>query len=326
MKIAIDAMGGDNAPNEIIKGAIDAVNEYEANIILVGDETIINQELKKYNYNEEKIELIHTTQVIENEDKPSMAIRKKKDSSMVVATTLVAEKKADAIVSAGNTGALLASGLFILKRIKGIDRPALCTFIPTKKGISILLDAGANAECKSKNLEQFGIMGYIYAKKILKINNPKVGIVNVGSEEGKGNELTKASYELLKEQDINFIGNIEARYINEGDVNVIVADGFTGNVVLKLMEGVAMTIFDMLKDVYKKNLKTKMSALLIKEDLKNLKANLDYAEYGGAPLVGVNGNLIKAHGSSDSKAIKNAIKQAMECSKENIIEDIKSYL
>lgn len=324
IKIVVDCMGGDNAPYSTVEGIVDAIKEFNIDIIATGDKNVLEENFSKYEFDKSKLEIIHTSELILNEDKPVKAIRSKKDSSMVVALNLVKEKKADAIVSAGNTGALLAGGLFVLGRIKGIDRPALCSFLPNKKGMSILLDAGANADCKPRNLLEFGVMGSVYASKILELDNPKVAIVNVGQEEGKGNELTKKSYNLLKlNEDINFIGNVEARDIPFGYTDVVVCDGFTGNVVLKVTEGVAMTVFSMLKDTFLTNMKTKIGAMFLKDDLKQLKNNLDYSEYGGAPLLGVNGGLIKAHGSSNSKAIKNAIKQGIHFTRGNVINEIK---
>jgi glycerol-3-phosphate acyltransferase PlsX len=324
VKIVVDCMGGDNAPYSTVEGVVSAINEFDIDIIATGDKNVLEENFNKYTFDKSKLEIIHTSEIILNEDKPVKAIRSKKDSSMVVALNLVKEGKADAVVSAGNTGALLAGGLFILGRVEGLDRPALCTFLPNKKGMSVLLDAGANADCKPRNLLEFGVMGDIYASKILNINSPKVGIVNVGEEEGKGNELSKKSYEMLKNnKDINFIGNVEARNIPYGYSDVIVCDGFTGNVILKLMEGVAMSIFSMLKETFLSSIKTKIGAALLKDDLLNMKKNLDYTEYGGAPLLGVNGALIKAHGSSNGKAIKNAIKQSIKFVEGNVLNEIK---
>ncbi|KDR94099.1 phosphate:acyl-[acyl carrier protein] acyltransferase [Peptoclostridium litorale DSM 5388] len=327
MKIAVDGMGGDNAPFSTVKGAVDAIKELEVEIILTGDSEELEKELLKYEYDKSRIQVVHTSQKIENEDKPVKAIRAKKDSSMVVAMQLVKDKKADAVVSAGNTGALLAGGLFVIGRIRGIDRPALCVCLPTKKGFSIMLDAGANADCKPLNIRQFALMGSIYSSKVMNVEKPVVKIVNVGSEEGKGNELTKQSSELLKsEKGIIFGGNIEARDIPSGQADVIVCDGFTGNVVLKLIEGVAGFLMSNLKDVFMSSLKSKIAALLVKKDLSDMKKRLDYSEYGGAPLIGVDGALIKAHGSSDSNAFKNAIRQAAGYAKANVVGDISDSM
>ena len=323
MKIVIDGMGGGHAPYSTVEGAVSAINEFGVNIIITGDKTILEENFNKYSFDKSKLEILHTSEVILNEDKPVKAIRSKKDSSMVVALNLVKEGKADAIISAGNTGALLAGGLFVLGRINNLDRPSLASYMPTKDGMSILIDAGANADCKPRNLVEFAVMGEIYYKKIFNTDAPKVAIVNIGAEEGKGNELTKKSYEQLKHLDLNFIGNIEARDIPFGKTDVIVCDGFTGNIILKLMEGTAMSIFALLKESFLSNLKCKIGALLLKDDLKKLKKNMDYTEYGGAPLLGVNGALIKAHGSSNGKALKNAVKQGIKFVEGNVLNEIK---
>jgi len=323
MKIAVDAMGGDHGILVTVKGSIDAVVEYDVDVILVGREELIKNELSKYSYDRNKIEIINADEVIHNDDEPARAIRRKKNSSMVVGLNLVKDGVADAFISAGSTGALLSGGLLIVKRIKGIERAALATVYPTKKGVSLLLDIGANSECKPKYLQQFAVMGSVYSEKILGINSPKIGLVNNGTEEGKGNELTKETYKILKESPINFYGNIEARDIPEGLVDVLICDGFVGNVILKLTEGLASSIFSMLKEEFMKSLTTKMGALLLKPGLSKFKKKLDYTEYGGAPLLGIKGAVFKAHGSSDSKAIKNAIKQAKIFLENKVIEKIK---
>lgn len=323
MKIVVDGMGGDNAPYSTVEGVVNAIKEFNINIIITGDKNILEENFNKYDFDKSKLEIVHSSEIILNEDKPVKAIRAKKDSSMVVALNMVKDGKADAIVSAGNTGALLAGGLFILGRVNKLDRPALCSFMPTKDGMSVLLDAGANSDCKPRNLLEFAVMGEVYSSKILNIDKPKVAIVNIGEEEGKGNELSKKSYELLKSSDVNFIGNIEARNIPFGYTDVIVCDGFTGNVILKLAEGVVMSVFSILKETFLSSAKTKIGAFLLKNDLIKLKKNLDYTEYGGAPLLGVNGALIKAHGSSNGKALKNAIKQSIQFVDGNVLNEIK---
>lgn len=323
MKIAVDAMGGDNAPYVTVKGSIDAIKEYGVNIVLVGKKDMIENELKKYNYSKDKIEIVHTDEVIDIEDEPVNAIRKKKNSSMVVALNMVKNKEADAVISAGSTGALLSGGLLIVRRIKGIDRGALAPVYPTERGVSLLLDAGANTDSKAKYLQQFAIMGSIYSEKVLGVKNPKVGLINIGVEEGKGNALTKESFELLSKTDINFYGNLEARDIPKGHVDVMLADGFVGNIVLKLTEGLASSIFSMLKKEFTRTLKNKIAAFMLKSGLKKFKKNLDYSEYGGAPLLGVKGAVIKAHGSSDANAIKNAVRQAKAFVENNVIEKIE---
>jgi glycerol-3-phosphate acyltransferase PlsX len=327
MKIVIDGMGGDNAPKSNVEGAISAIKEYNVDLIITGDKYILEKEFSNYEFDRSKLEIVHTTEIIENEDKPVKAIRSKKDSSMVVALRLVKEGKADAIISAGNTGALLAGGLFVVGRIKGIDRPCLCPAIPNvKRGMTLIADGGANADCKSRNLVEFAAMSNIYAKKVLNIDSPKVALANVGIEEGKGNDLVKKAYEELKNIDLNFIGNVEARDVINAYTDIIVCDGFTGNILLKSAEGVAMSVMSLLKEAFLASTKGKMGAMLLKNDLKKLKSFMDYAEYGGAPLLGVNGGVIKAHGTSDSRAIKNAINQGIKFAKGNVIKDIEEFI
>ena len=326
MRIVLDAMGGDYGPEVTVPGGIQAANDYGINIIFTGDADRIRKELQKYDYPKEHVEVIHCSEEINNKDQPVAAIRRKKDSSMVVGLNLVKEKKADAIISAGNTGALLAGGLFILGRIKGIDRPALAPVYPTIKGVSILIDGGANADCKPRNFLEFGIMGNIYASKVLNIKSPKICIANIGTEEGKGNDITKEAYKLCKDAKFNFAGNVEARDIPSGYADVIITDGFTGNIILKLTEGIAGTIFSELKNEFTKNTLRKLAAAILKTGLKDFKTKFDYTEYGGAPFLGVQGNLIKAHGSSDAKAIKNAIRQATNFVKNNVVEEISKEI
>lgn len=320
MRIAVDAMGGDIGIKATVNGSLKAVEEYGVEVILVGKKELIESEIHNYN---NKIYIENADDVITNEDKPVRAIRRKKDSSMVVGLNLVKSKEADAFISAGNTGALLSGGLFKVGRIKGIERPALAPVYPTQEGISLLLDAGANVDCKPKYLQQFAIMGSIYAEKVLNIKNPKVGLVNIGIEEGKGNELVKTTYELLKKSNINFYGNVEARDIPKGYVDILVCDGFVGNTILKLTEGLAKSIFSTLKQEFTRTTVTKLGALILKPGLRNFKNKLDYTEYGGAPLLGVKGGVIKAHGSSNAKAIKNAIRQAKVFVENNVIEQIE---
>lgn len=324
MRIGIDAMGGDHAPQETVKGAIEALKEIKGTMVLLGNEEAIKTELSKYQYDESRVEIIATTQVVENEDKPVIAIKRKKDASMVVGFEKVRTGEIDALISAGNTGALLAGGLLRVGRIRGVDRPALTTVFPTFHGMFILADVGANAECKARNLLEFGIMGAIYAKDVLGIENPKVGLINIGTEEGKGTPMVNDAYKLLKESNLNFIGNVEARDIPEKKADVLVCDGFTGNVVLKLTEGVAKSFMGELKSIFYNNLITKMAALVLKKNLKGLKTKMDYTEYGGAPLLGVKAPIVKAHGSSNSKAFKNAIKYAEKYVSNNIIEKISN--
>lgn len=327
MRIVIDGMGGDNAPQSNVEGAVNAIKEYGINLVITGNKEILEKEFSKYDFDKEKLEIIHTTEIIENEDKPVKAIRSKKDSSMVVALRLVKEGYADAVISAGNTGALLAGGLFVVGRIKGIDRPCLCPAIPNaKKGMTLIADGGANADCKPRNLVEFAAMSNIYAKKVLGLSNPRVALANVGIEEGKGNDLVKKAYEELKNIDLNFIGNIEARDVINAYTDIIVCDGFTGNILLKSTEGVAISVMGLLKETFLSSTKGKLGAMLLKDDLRKLKSFMDYAEYGGAPLLGVNGGVIKAHGSSDSRAIKNAINQGIKFAKGNVLQDIKDFV
>lgn len=327
MKIAIDGMGGDNAPKSNVEGVVSAIKEYNVGIIITGDKEILEKEFEKFEFDRSKLEIVHTTETIENEDKPVKAIRSKKDSSMVVALNLVKEGKADAIVSAGSTGALLAGGLFVVGRIKGIDRPCLCPALPNiKRGMTIIADGGANADCKVRNLVEFAAMTNIYSKKVLGIESPRISLANIGAEEGKGNELVKESYNELKNMDLNFIGNLEARDVINAKADVIVCDGFTGNMLLKSAEGVAMSVMKLLKETFLSSTKGKLGAMLLKNDLKEIKSFMDYSEYGGAPLLGVNGGVIKAHGSSDGKAIKNAINQGIKFAKGNVVKDIEKFI
>jgi glycerol-3-phosphate acyltransferase PlsX len=325
--IALDAMGGDHAPNEIVKGAVEAVNGHkEIKLLLVGMEDKITEVLKQYEYDEERIEIVHANEIIHTDEAPVMAIRKKKDSSLVKGLNLVKEKKAEAFVSAGSTGALLAGATFIVGRIKGIDRPALAPLIPNKKGLSLLIDCGANVDSKPSYLVQFAKMGSVYMENVLGIKNPKVGLINIGEEEEKGNALVKETFPLLKEESINFIGNIEAREIPSGEADVLVCDAFTGNVVLKYTEGLAMTLFGFVKGAINTNFISKMGGLLLKKPLKEMAKKFDYTEHGGAPLLGLEGLVVKAHGSANAKVIKNTIVQCIKFSKMEINEKIKQNI
>lgn len=310
MKITIDAMGGDNAPEAVVKGAMKAVENFpDLSITLVGNE----QQIKKYLNDHDRISIIHTDVVITGEDEPVRAVRRKKDASMVLAAQEVKEGRSDACISAGNTGALMATGLFVVGRIKGIERPALAPTLPTIDGKGVLLlDVGANADAKPKHLLQNAYMGAVYSEKVHGIKNPRVGLLNIGTESHKGNELTKQAYELFEKANFNFVGNVEARDLLEGVCDVAVTDGFTGNMILKTVEGTAMSIVKMLKEILMSNLKTKMAALVIKNDLVKLKDKMDYSEYGGALLFGLKAPVVKAHGSSDTQAIFSAIRQARD--------------
>jgi glycerol-3-phosphate acyltransferase PlsX len=323
MKIGFDGMGGDHGPKETVKGAVDALEIIKGDIVIFGDDAALRTELSKYKFDASRIEVVHTTEVVENDDKPVKAIKGKPDSSMVVGLKALRKGEIDAFVSAGNTGALLAGSLLKVGRIKGISRPALCTIYPTMNGASVLVDAGANAECKPRNLIEFAYMGSMYADKVLGLKNPKVALVNIGSEETKGTPLYIETHKMLKETDLNFVGNVEGRDIPAGNVDVIVADGFTGNIILKLTEGVAMQIVSGLKKQIMKNTIGKIGGLLLKRNLSDFKKMIDYTEYGGAPLLGVNGLVVKAHGSSNAKAFKNAIKYAQIGIESSLVEEIR---
>ena len=326
MRIAVDGMGGDNAPIDIVAGCIEAIKENDIEIFITGPEELINTELNKYEYDKAKIKVVHASEVIGNNEHPVMAIRRKKDSSIHKALTMVKNKEVDGVISAGSTGAFLAGATLIIGRIDNVKRPALAPVMPGKKGPFMIIDVVANADCKPLNLVQFSQMGEIYFKNVLNIEKPTVGLVNIGAEEEKGNELTKATYPLLKESGVNFVGNVEPREIPKGEVNVLVCDGFTGNTILKLYEGVASNIFGILKKEMLKTTRTKIGALILKPVFKKIKKDFDYKEYGGAAFLGVDGICIKAHGSSDSRAFKNAIKQALNAYNHDVINKIKSSL
>lgn len=326
--VAVDAMGGDNAPTEIVKGAIDAVNSCEGiKVILVGMEDVVNQELSKYEYNKDKIEVVNATEVIQTEEPPVNAIRRKKDSSIVVAMNLVKNNQADAFVSAGSSGAVLVGGQLIVGRIKGIERPPLAPLIPTKEGVALLIDCGANVDARPSHLVQFAKMGSIYMENIVGVKNPRVAIVNIGAEEEKGNALVKETFPLLKNcPDINFIGSIEARDIPSGYADVIVSEAFVGNVILKLYEGVGNTLIAKVKEGLMSSLRTKIGALLIKPALKKTLKSFQTDEYGGAPLLGLNGLVVKTHGSSKAKEVCNSIIQCVNFKEQKINEKIKEKL
>ena len=321
MKITLDAMGGDNAPKAQVMGAMKAVESFpDVEITLVGNEGEINQFLTK----NERIKIIHTEEKILSTDEPVRAVRRKKNASMVLAARQVADGEADACISSGNTGALMAAGLFVVGRIEGIERPALSPTLPTIDGKGfVFLDVGANAEAKPEHLLQFAIMGSVYAQKVRGIEKPRVGLLNIGTEEKKGNELTKQAFTLLQQSsDISFIGNVEARDLLNGPADVVVTDGFTGNMVLKTLEGTAMSVFHMLKSALMSNMKSKIAAALVKPELKGIKNQMDYSEYGGAGLFGLKAPVIKAHGSSDANAIYNAIRQTRDMVSHDVIPTI----
>ncbi len=329
MRVAVDAMGSDYAPEEIVLGAIQAASEYQCEIVLVGDQSQIKQVLDKIEHWENlNISIYHASETIEMHEHPGAAVRKKKDASIVVATRLVKEGFCDAVVSAGSTGAAVAAALFGLGRISGVERPTIATPIPNLTGTTVLLDSGANVDCKPKHLVQSAIMGSIYAQYILAVKTPRVGLLNIGEEETKGNEQALATYPLLKKlQTVNFIGNVEGRDIPKGTVDVVVCDGFVGNVVLKLGEGLSSVIMQLVKETVKNSgILTKLASLMVLPALKDLRRKLDYAEYGGAPLLGVNGCFIICHGSSKAKAIKNAIRVANEFTQKKVVEHISENI
>jgi glycerol-3-phosphate acyltransferase PlsX len=320
MRVALDAMGGDFAPRELVAGAVEAVIRMDLRVLLVGQEDRLREEIAfqvnqgkiQQTLVEERLEIVASSQIIAMDEEPVLAFRNKKDASITVATRLVKEGRAEAVVSAGSTGAQMVAGLMVLGRMPGVERPAIATVMPGLNGPKVLLDSGANVDCRPKHLEQFALMGSAYAAVILGIENPRVGLLNVGEEEGKGNELTKQVYPLLKQAPLNFIGNVEGRELLTGGADVLVCDGFVGNLVLKLTEGCARVIFDLIKEELTRNIRVKAGALLILPGLQNLKNRLDYSEYGGAPLLGVKGISIISHGSSKARAIYNAIRVAKE--------------
>src|SRR5690625_493494 len=320
MKIAIDAMGGDNAPKAIVEGAMEAVSKVKnLEITLVGNE----KQIKPFLKNEERIHILHTKEVVSGDDEPMRVVRTKKTSSLVLTAKEVKEKRADACISAGNTGALVVSGLFVVGRMEGIDRPALRPILPTtdQRGF-LLLDAGANVDANAHNLLQYAIMGSIYSEKVRGIENPTVGLLNVGTESGKGSNLTKKAYNLIQHAPIQFIGNVESRDLLSGVADVVVTDGFSGNIALKALEGTALHVMKQLKETLMNNAKTKIAASLMKKDLMKLKQSLDYPEYGGAALFGLAAPVIKSHGSSNARAIYHTIIQACDMVENNMLETI----
>lgn len=326
--IALDAMGGDNAPAEIVKGAVEAIEkEPSMKVFLVGVQEAVEKELIKYQYNKSQIEVVNASEVIETAEPPVNAIRKKKDSSMVVGMKMVKEGKADAFVSAGSSGAILVGGQVIVGRIKGVERPPLAPLIPTENGVTLLIDCGANVDARPSHLVQFAKMGSIYMENVLGVKNPKVGIVNIGAEEEKGNALVKETFPLLKEEkDINFIGSVEAREIPHGQADVVVCEAFAGNIILKLYEGVGAVLVDKIKSGMMSSLRSKIGALLVKPALKQTLKAFDASEYGGAPLLGLNGLVVKTHGSSKSKEVCNTLLQCVTFKKQKINEKIKESI
>lgn len=328
IKIAVDAMGGDNAPSEIVKGAVEAVSERpDITVCLTGQEDIIKKELEKYTYKKEQIDIVPASEVIETGEPPVNAIRKKKDSSIVVGMNLVKRGEADGFVSAGSSGAILVGGQVIVGRIKGVERPPLAPLIPTEKGFSLLIDCGANVDARPSHLVQFAQMGSIYMEHVMGVKRPRVAIVNIGAEEEKGNALVKETFPLLKEcPGINFIGSIEAREIPHGGADVIVCEAFVGNVILKLYEGVGATMISMIKKGMMSSLRSKIGAILIKPALKSTLKSFDASQYGGAPLLGLKGLVVKTHGSSKANEVKNSIIQCIAFKEQAISEKIGQCL
>lgn len=328
VRVAVDAMGGDNAPGEIVKGAVEAVQaEKDIKVFLVGRQDVVNAELAKYTYDKEKIEVVHAEEVIEMAEPPVNAIRKKKQSSLVIGMNMIKHQEADAIVTAGSTGATLVGGQVLVGRIKGIERPPLAPLVPTEKGVSLLIDCGANVDARPSHLVQFAQIGSIYMENIVGIKNPRVAILNIGAEEEKGNQLVKETFPLLKEcPGINFIGSIEAREIPHGGADVIVCEAFAGNIVLKLYEGVAATLLSKVKEGLMSSLRSKIGALLIKPALKQTLKSFDASQYGGAPLLGLNGLVVKTHGSAKAIDVKNSILQCVTFKQQDINGKIKEHI
>ena len=328
VKVAVDAMGGDNAPAEIVKGAVEAIQaEKKIKVFLVGKEEQVKAELAKYTYPQEQVEVVNATEVIAMAEPPVAAIRSKKDSSIVKGLYMVREGKCDAFVSAGSTGAVLAGGQVVVGRSKGVERPPLAPLIPTEKGASLLIDCGANVDARPSQLVQFAKMGSIYMENVMGIKKPRVGIVNIGAEEEKGNALVKETFPLLKEcSDINFIGSIEARDIPAGAADVVVCEAFVGNVVLKLYEGVGATLISKVKSGMMVNLRSKIGALLVKPALKQTLKAFDLEQYGGAPLLGLKGLVVKTHGSSKAVEIKNTILQCLTFKEQDINGKIQKVI
>jgi len=326
MKIAVDAMGGDFAPKVVVEGAVAAALEWGIPVILVGREEVITEELKKCKAGNLPIEVCHASEVIAMEESPSVALRKKKDSSIKVCFDLVKKDKASAMVSAGNSGAVMAHAVFILGRVEGIERPAIAAVIPNLRKATILLDVGANVECKPLHLAQFALMGSVYAKYLFHVDKPKIGLLCNGEEESKGNELVRETHEVLKTSSLDYIGYVEGGDIFNGKVEVVVCDGFVGNVVIKSLEGLVYTVVGILKNGIEKSFFAKMGYAFGKKAFVDMRKKMDYSEFGGAPLLGVNGGVIITHGSANAKAIKNAVRMGYEYSANNVTQKISEEI
>ena len=328
VNVAVDAMGGDNAPAEIVKGAVEAINaDKRVKVFLVGRQDAVNEQLKQYTYDPAQLEVVHAEEVIETAEPPVMAIRKKKDSSIVRCMTLVKEGHCDAMVSAGSTGAVLVGGQVIVGRIKGVERAPLAPLIPTEKGVSLLIDCGANVDARPSHLVQFAKMGSVYMEHVMGVPNPKVGIVNIGAEEEKGNALVKEAFPLLKNcPEINFVGSVEARDIPAGAVDVVVCEAFVGNVILKMYEGVGASLIKKVRAGMMTNLRSKIGALLVKPALKATLKGFSTDEYGGAPLLGLKGLVVKTHGSSKAIEVKNSVLQCITFKEQKINEKIQEKI
>jgi glycerol-3-phosphate acyltransferase PlsX len=326
IKIVVDAMGSDNAPRSEVDGAIAAAKGYGIQVILAGDEGLLKSMLRERSADGLPLEVRHATQAIAMDEKPAAVLRKKKDSSIHVAAALVREGIASGLVSAGNTGAVMAVSKMLVGVVPGVDRPALATVVPTLKGRAVLLDVGANVTCKPHHLVQFALMGHLFSKQIVGVASPRVGLMSVGEEETKGTDLTKGVHGALKELNLNFIGNVEGRDIYSGRADVIVCDGFTGNVALKTSEGLVEAMLQLMKEELSKSLQSKLGALLSMASFRRLKRRLDYSEYGGAPLIGLRGVCIICHGRSSANAIKNAIRVAKEFAENRVNERLREEL
>ena len=326
MKIIVDAFGGDNAPLEIIKGCALAVDEYGFNIVLVGPKGKIEDVANKNKISLKNMEIVNANEIITMEDSADTVIKTKKESSMAIGLKLLSKGEGDAFISAGNSGALVVGATLLVKRIKGIKRCAFAPILPKDDGFFMLIDSGANVECRPEMLYQFGVMGSIYMDKVMGINKPRIGLANVGTEEHKGSELQQNTFKLLQDSNLNFIGNIEARDIPIDAADVVVSDGFTGNIILKMYEGVALTLLNKIKGLFNKNLKTKLAASLVLSDMKKLKKQIDYNEFGGAPIIGISKPVFKAHGSAKAKTFKNALKLTASYVENNVISEISTEL